>query len=104
GDGRRLVRTPEHVHDVDRGVVRDLAERAVRALAEDLRLVRVDRHDPVAVPLEVRGDVVRGTVGLRGQPDDRDGVSVTEEQAKLLVLRRYGAWVSHGASSRKSSS
>src|SRR5687767_526024 len=48
---RRVLGTPEHVHDVDMDVRRDVEERGIDPLPQDLRLVRVHRHDAVAAVL-----------------------------------------------------
>src|SRR5262249_51218957 len=94
--GRRLFGATEHVDDVDPEVGGDVGQRRVRALAEDLHLVRVDRDDPVSVLLEVPRHLVRGAIRLRRQPDHRNGVHVAEERPELAFLRRQPE-VSHGA-------
>ena len=56
---------PEHVDHVDRE--RHVGERGVALLAEHRRRVRVDRHDPLAAPLQQRA---RSEYAVRpGSPD-----------------------------------
>ena len=69
--------------------------------------LRVHRHDPVAVLLEVGGDAERRAVGFGGQPHHRDRVRVAEEGTQLAVLGRHlsvHAGISHDASFRTISS
>ena len=82
-DGDRLVGelagrlgAAEHVDDVDRE--RDVGQRGVALLAEHGRRVRVDRHDPLAAPLEQGRDGVRRAAGVTGQAHDRPGLEVVE--------------------------
>ncbi len=53
GHLRRVLRTPEHVHNVDVEIAWDVEEGVVGLLPQDLRLVRVHRHDPIPVLLQV---------------------------------------------------
>src|SRR4051812_38899332 len=70
GDAGQGGRGAEYVDDVDRH--RHVGQARVRRLAEDLRLARVDRDDPVTVALEVVADEVARPQLVGGQPDDRD--------------------------------
>jgi glucose/arabinose dehydrogenase len=81
----RVLRPPEHVHDVDGGLAGDVEERGVGLLTEHLLLVRIDRHDPIAVVLQVRGHLVGRPPGLRRDPHDGDHVSLTEERPELVL-------------------
>ena len=60
---------------------RHVGERGVALLAQHDRRVRVDRHDLLAAFLEQRGDAVRRTAGVAGEPDDRPGLAVVEHEA-----------------------
>jgi len=61
----RGLGSAEHVDHIHGHVARDVAERGIRPLAQDVGLVRVDRDDPVSLLLEVARDAVRGPLGVR---------------------------------------
>jgi hypothetical protein len=75
----RVFRTPEHVNHVDSHLLRDIQERRIHALAEHLRLVRVDRDDPIAVLLEVGRHPVGRSPLFRGRADDRDHARLPQQ-------------------------
>ena len=62
GDRRHVLGPPEDVHDVDPHVRRDLRERGIAGLPQDLSVIRVDRDDPVALRRAGSGRS-RGTPG-----------------------------------------
>src|SRR4051794_21266056 len=71
GDARDRVRRAEHVDDVD--VLGNLAERRVRAHAQDRLLPRVDGNHLEPVAAQVVADEVRGAQLVRRQANDRHG-------------------------------
>src|SRR3990170_577137 len=103
GHRRRVGGPAEDVDDVDPHVLRHVEERGVGPLAEHLGLVRVHRHDPVALGLEVLRDLERIPERVRGQADDGDRLRVTQDRAQLGVARPVRG-LGHGSSLRRISS
>ena len=89
GHVRGLLRRPEHVHQPD--LVRHGGQRPVDALAQNLVPVRVDRHDPPAVPLHVGGHVVRGLGRRPARADHGDRVVGGQD------AHRHGVHIAHPA-------
>ncbi len=64
---------PEDVDHVERaGRSHGFSERAMGRDAEDVSLVRIDRHALEALLDQVAEDGVRRSPAIRGRPDDRD--------------------------------
>src|SRR5262249_53559830 len=93
----RLVGAAEDVYHVDVHVVRDVGDARVAALAEDLRLARVDRDDREALALEQRGDPVRVARRVRRAADDCPGPGGREHGADVVVHGAQACSVSHAA-------
>ena len=67
---------------------RDVEERGVALLAQDLFLAGIDRHDAVAVALQVEADEVAGPQQIRGKAHDGDGpcgCTVSRESRRILI-------------------
>jgi hypothetical protein len=77
GDGRNILGAAEDIDDVDGR--RHIFEACIGFLAEDFALVGVDGNDAVADGLEIGGDFVGGTTGIRGETDDGNGFGLAEK-------------------------
>jgi hypothetical protein len=80
GDGHHVLRLAEHVDDVD--LARDVAQRLVALLAEDLGVFRVHRDHGIAVLLHVLGGEVAGPEPVGGQTDHRDDAVLAQDPAQ----------------------
>src|SRR5258708_4657925 len=86
GDVRPRGGLGEHVDHVHRE--RNVLQALERRLAEDLLLLRVHRHDLVAVPLQVEADEVGRPQRIGREADDRDRARAEErrvDDARVLV-------------------
>ena len=60
-----------------------IGERGMAGLAEDLRVVRVDPDDPVAVVNHVGADAVGDPSGIGREADDGEGPAVIEHLGRI---------------------
>ena len=79
-DVGRLLGRPEHVDDIDR--LRDIGERPVDPLAEQLVGERVHGNDPPAVELHLLRDRMRGLPRVARRADHRDGCRLFKDLAR----------------------
>ena len=87
----RVMTFPAEVSEPDPGrvlVERNLGERPVDALAQQLVRVRVDRHDAKAGGLQLRRHLVRGLARVAARSDHGDG----RERAQDLLGGIHGGY------------
>lgn len=77
GDRRYALGTAKDVDDVDG--LGDVFEAGIGCLAEHFAFVGIDGDDAIADGLEIGGDFVGGTAGIRGETDDGDGFGLAED-------------------------
>ena len=82
---RDLLRPAKDDDQLDLGadLFGHVRERGMAGLAEDLRVVRVDSDDPVAMVNHVGADAVRDPAGIGRETDDGEGPAVLEHLGRI---------------------
>ena len=79
GNRRYVGAVAKHVHQVNLQVLRGRAQSRPAALAQNLARHWVDRHDAVALLLQILGDVVAVALGLGREADDGNRAAVLQD-------------------------